>query len=77
MGYTERVTWKHILPYVKQTANVTCSGNSNKNSGNSTTTGRGGVGWVAGGRFRREVQEGEDTPMVDSCLCLAETNTIL
>ena len=27
----------------------------------------------------REVQEGEDicTPMADSCLCTAETNTIL
>ena len=52
----ERVTKKHVLPYVKQTANgylLYGSGNSNRGS---VTTSRGGLGREVGGRFKWEAR---------------------
>ena len=49
----ERATWKHTLPYVKQTANgnlLSDSGNSNQGS---VTTYRSGMGREVEGRFKR------------------------
>ena len=60
----ERVTWKLILPYVKQTANGNLlygSGNSNRGS---VSTWRGGMRREMGGSFKR----GDVCiPMTDSC----------
>ena len=50
----ERVTWKLMLPYVKQIANgnlLDGSGNSNSGSG---STQRVEMGWEMGGRFKKE-----------------------
>ena len=50
----ERVTWKLILPYVKQIANGNLLyGSENSNRG-SVSTWRGGMGKQMGGRFKRE-----------------------
>ena len=72
--YGER-TWKHTLPYVKQTANgnlLNDSGNSNQLPNNL----EGCDGERGGGMFK---QEGTwvNKPKVDSCCCSIETNAIL
>ena len=75
VGGTERVTWKHTLPYVKQTAKGNLlydSGSSNQLPNNL----EGCDGERGGGMFKQEgtwVNKSKD----DSCCCLVETNAIL
>ena len=66
---------KHKLPHVKQTATGNVLHDTGAHIRFSLTT-RGEVDGVGGSR---EVQESGDIciPMVDSCSCMAETNTIL
>ena len=69
-GCMEKVG-KHILPYViRQPMGICCRTQTRAQEQPR------GVGWGGGGR---EVQEEGDIfiPMAGSCLCLAESNTIL
>ena len=50
----ERVPWKHILPYVKQTANGKLLCVSGSSSRSSVEAWRGGMGREMGGRFEKE-----------------------
>ena len=50
----ERVTWKLILPYVRQIASGNLLYDSGSSNQDSVTTQRGGMGWEVGGRFKRE-----------------------
>ena len=50
----ERVTWKLILPYVKQIANGNLLYGSGSLNRGSVSTQRGGMGREMGGSFKRE-----------------------
>ena len=57
----ETVTWKHVLPYVKQTASGNLLHDSRNSNQVSATTWKGGMG--------REIPNGGDRgiPTADSC----------
>ena len=50
----ERVTWKHILPYVRQIANENFLYDSGSSNPRSVTTEKGGMGSKVGGMFKWE-----------------------
>ena len=50
----ERVTWKHILPYVKQIVNGNLLYDSGSSNRGSVTAYRGEMGREMGGWFKRE-----------------------
>ena len=54
VGYMDRVTWKHTLPYVKYIANGNLLYDSGNLSWGSVTTQRDGMGREMEGRFKRE-----------------------
>ena len=52
----EAVSWKHILPYVKQLASGNLLYNAGSSNRCSVTTLRGRVGWEVGRKFKREMR---------------------
>ena len=53
LSRTERVAWKHTLPYIKQPATKNSLCDTGSSTQCSVTTERGGIRREMGGRFKR------------------------